>query len=41
MVIRSVEAGLALGSALLGSLGASQVDLDFLRKGVQNSIEAR
>ncbi|GLC53047.1 hypothetical protein PLESTB_000702300 [Pleodorina starrii] len=41
IVIRSVEAGLALGSQLLGGLGASEVDLIFLKRGIEETIEAR
>ncbi|KXZ54882.1 hypothetical protein GPECTOR_4g954 [Gonium pectorale] len=41
VVIRSVEAGLAMGSALLGGLGASEIDLAFLKRGIGETIEAR
>lgn len=41
VVIRSVEAGLALGSQLLGALGASEIDVSFLKRGIEDSIEAR
>ncbi|GLI67394.1 hypothetical protein VaNZ11_011578 [Volvox africanus] len=41
VVIRSVEAGLALGSVLLGGLGASDIDLNFLKRGIEETIEAR
>ncbi|EFJ41469.1 hypothetical protein VOLCADRAFT_68169 [Volvox carteri f. nagariensis] len=41
IVIRSVEAGLALGSMMLGGLGASEIDLNFLKRGIEETIEAR
>lgn len=41
VVIRSVEAGLAMGSSLLGALGASELDLNFLKRGIEATIEAR
>jgi voltage-gated potassium channel Kch len=41
VVIRSVEAGLALGTQLLGSFGASENDLAFLRRGLESTVEAR
>ncbi len=41
VVIRSVEAGLALGSQLLGALGASEIDVSYLKRGIEDSIEAR
>ncbi|GFR52487.1 hypothetical protein Agub_g15057 [Astrephomene gubernaculifera] len=40
-VIRSVEAGLALGARLLGGLGASGLDLAFLKRGIEESVAAR
>jgi hypothetical protein len=41
VVIRSVEAGLALGSVMLGALGASEIDLGFLKRGIGETIGAR
>ncbi|KAG2435789.1 hypothetical protein HXX76_006985 [Chlamydomonas incerta] len=41
VIIRSVEAGLALGGALLGELGASEADLAYLKRGIEETIEAR
>ncbi|KAG2451237.1 hypothetical protein HYH02_003844 [Chlamydomonas schloesseri] len=41
VIIRSVEAGLALGGALLGELGASEADLAYLKRGIEETVEAR
>ena len=41
VIIRSVEAGLALGGALLGEMGASEADLAYLKRGIEETIEAR